>query len=717
MKAKNRSRLSPRRRYVLWPAVMLTAWLAVILLLWVCSDIPLRSPTFSPAQLRQVNLLCFLTVGGLGAALLGFGLRHFYRSWEPLQTIEKRYQLITTLTNDYIFFSAVSPTGQLMLEWVAGAFTEITGYTLEEYVATGGWRTKVHPDDLARDDHDLSLLRANQPIHSELRTFHKNGDIVWVEVSAHPVWDETHHRLTGIYGAVRDITHRKQAEAEIQALYATLRQFVDAIPAFASFVDKDERYQFVNRFYEDWFGKPREFFVGRRLAEVHRPSTYATIQPYSRQALAGHTVHYEHEMTGRDGKLYCFDVHYIPRRTKDGSIQGYFTLVFDITERVQRDRQLLRTQRLESVGRLASGIAHDLNNILAPMLMGPDLLLESVHDPAGRHLLELIKSSAARGADMLRQLLMFGRGEPEGFADLHMEPLIREMLKIIAQTFPKNIQVLQNIAPNLPAVHGNLTQLQQVVMNLCLNARDAMPEGGQLRLTACLEEVDESLARNHGAAQTGPHVVLGVEDTGTGIPAEILDKIFDPFFTTKPLGIGTGLGLSTVLGIVRNHRGFIRVDSLPGRGTCFRVYLPATTGEPTAKPQPPPDSLPTGRGEGILLVDDDDTSRQVARRTLEQQGYCVEVARNGAEALEIYERDPDRFQLVITDLIMPVMDGVTLLNRLREHTPTLRAIAITGGFSRTEMKKAMEAESVSYLLKPFGASDLMDAVRRALNTA
>lgn len=629
---------------------------------------------------------------------------------------EERYRLISSVATDYVFSSTVEPDGRLALQWVSGAFEKITGYAFEEYVACGGWRTHVHPDDLAQDVRDMEVLHSNKPLKSELRTISKSGQTVWVEISAHPVWDEHQNMLVGIYGAVRNITPRKNAEAESQATYETLKQFVDSVPAFGSYVDRAERYQFVNRFYEDWFGKPRDYFVGRRLSEVHRPATYATMQPYSQQALAGQSVRYEHEMTGRDGKYYCFDVQYIPRRASDGSVLGYFTLVFDITERVLRDRQWLRTQRLESVGRLASGIAHDLNNILSPVMLGSDLLRETVRDPSALEILDMIQSSAKRGAAILKQLLMFGRGEEEECSALGLGPLIKEMVKIVEETFPKNIVLRHRIAPNLPSIDGNVTHLHQVLMNLCINARDAMPGGGQLTLTAQLEPVDEAMAKSCAASSTGPHVVLGVEDTGSGIPPDVVDKIFDPFFTTKPMGQGTGLGLSTALGIVRNHHGFIRVDSQPGQGTQFKIYLPVSKEGSAEAPPIRAAVLPRGQGECILLVDDEEQARQVTRRMLERNAYQVLEARNGQEALAVFEGAPARIHLVITDLMMPVMDGAMLIRRLRQKSPDLKAIAITGGLSHEEMAKAMESESAAFILKPFGANVLLETIHRVLRS-
>ena len=402
------------------------------------------------------------------------------------------------------------------------------------------------------------------------------------------------------------------------------------------------------------------------------------------------------------------------RRASDGAVLGYFSLVFDVTERVLRDRQLLRTQRLESVGRLASGIAHDLNNILSPVLMGADLLLDAVQDPNGRNLLDMIKASAQRGGAILRQLLMFGRGEEEGHGVLALEPLIRDMLKIVAETFPKNVSVQSRVAPDLPAVLGNVTHLHQVLMNLCINARDAMPAGGRLTLDARAETVDADLAKACAVPAVGPHVVLEVADTGTGIPPGILDKIFDPFFTTKPAGKGTGLGLSTVLGLVRSHRGFIRVDSRPGAGTRFRIYLPAAPAEGPAPGATAAAALPPGHGEGVLVVDDEPAAREIVRQILARHGYRVETAASGEEALALVDRDPARIQLVITDLMMPGMDGAALLRHLRRSAPDLKAIAMTGGLSRAEMAQALEAESAEFLLKPFGAAVLLETVRRAL---
>ena len=656
----------------------------------------------------------FGAFGALSACACLLRLRRVSRN---LAVVEERHRLVSSVALDYVFSSMLDPNNRLVLNWVSGAFEEITGFSFAEYVQRGGWRAALHPDDLSRDDADLETLRSNRPLKTELRTLAKDGRVVWVEVFAHPVWDPKLNRLAGIYGSVRDVSRRKRAELETLATFELLNQLVDSVPAFCSYVDSDEKYQFVNRYHENWFKDSRNRFIGRRLAEVHRPSTYAVMQPHSRRALAGDAVRYEHEMTGRDGKYYCFDVHYVPRRSGDGAVQGYFSLVFDVTERVLRDRQLLRSQRLESVGRLASGIAHDLNNILAPIMMGPELLRESVRDPAAAAILDMFESSARRGADILRQLLTFGRGESDALSPLRLAPLLNEMAKIVAETFPKNVSFSCRVPPDLPPVLGNVTQLHQVLLNLCINARDAMPSGGSLEVSASLELIGDSLAADLGAPAPGPYVVLRVSDSGTGIPPDVADKIFDPFFTTKPLGVGTGLGLSPVLGIVRGHHGFIRVDSRPGHGTSFFVHLPAA-GDAACAVSPPPSPAPNkGNGEWILLVDDEESSRQVARHILERNGYRVAEASDGREGLAAFQRDPDRFALVLADLIMPAMDGVEMLRRIKAVSPRAKAIAVSGGLSKEEMAQALECDSFAFLVKPFEANALLDSVRRAIHSS
>ena len=379
------------------------------------------------------------------------------------------------------------------------------------------------------------------------------------------------------------------------------------------------------------------------------------------------------------------------------------------------EAHLLRTQRLESLGRLAGGIAHDLNNILSPMLMAPPLLRDALRDPAALELVDIIESSALRGAAIIRQLLTFALGAEGDRVPVQLRSLARDMLQIVTGTFPKNITARLRAAADCPLVDGDATQLHQVLMNLCVNARDAMPDGGTLTLTLETADVDAALARVTPDAKPGRYLVLRVADTGAGIPPENLERIFDPFFTTKKVGEGTGLGLSTALGIVRGHGGFVRVDSTPGRGTEFGVYLPVSAQH--AREERPPAGSPSPRGSGdwVLLVDDEDGVRRVTRQTLEEHGYRVLEARNGAEALAAYAAHREPVRAVVTDLMMPAMDGPRFIRALRERDPRVAIITVSGQIEEPAQFDALRKTTQAFLQKPLSAAALLDALHTVLH--
>jgi PAS domain S-box-containing protein len=387
--------------------------------------------------------------------------------------------------------------------------------------------------------------------------------------------------------------------------------------------------------------------------------------------------------------------------------------VEDITERKKLETQLLRAQRLDSVGRLAGGIAHDLNNILLPILICPGLLRERVRDEVARDLVDSIEVSARRGADIVRQLLTFSRGTDGERVPVQPRILLNEMLAIMRETFPKSVNLRSAIPTDIWSVRGDPTQLHQVLMNLCVNARDAMPHGGDLYLTVENCEIDEATARANAGARPGRHVLLRVSDTGTGIPPEHLDKIFDPFFTTKEVGQGTGLGLSTVLGIVNSHSGFIQLESTVGQGTVFRVYLPACAqadgGEPTVAKEGP-----RGHGEVILLVDDERAVRHATRMMLERHGYRVVEARDGDDALERLEQHGNDIAAAVVDLLMPRMDGAEFIRQVRRRPAAPPIVAMTGVGKSPKVAQVKRLGGVQILEKPFMAEALLQALDRLL---
>ncbi|MGA2279989.1 MAG: PAS domain S-box protein [Verrucomicrobiota bacterium] len=434
-----------------------------------------------------------------------------------------------------------------------------------------------------------------------------------------------------------NITERKQAEAALQASQKQLRQIFEASPNVTSVFQmegQDLRRTWVSPNLERLFGYTVEEALQPHWWSAHvHPEDLARVITDSGRILSHEHIVHEYRFLRRDGSVVWIHDELRLLRGATGQPHEVVGAWTDITERKELETHLLRTQRLESVGRLASGIAHDLNNILAPMLMVPPLLREVVKDPELRNMLDLVETNAQRGSNIIKQLLTFGRGMEGERVPVQLRSLVNEMSGIIRETFHKNITTRRETPLDTWLVSGDATQLHQVLMNLCVNARDAMPDGGTLTLKLENHEFDESFARMTPGAKPGRYVCLSVTDTGEGIAPEHLDKIFDPFFTTKELGKGTGLGLSTVLGIVQSHGGFIEVRSQPGRGTQFKVYLPASE---TVEAQPAgqgDQSLPQGGGELVLVVDDESSVRQVTRKLLERNGYRVIEAAEGADGI------------------------------------------------------------------------------------
>ena len=337
-----------------------------------------------------------------------------------------------------------------------------------------------------------------------------------------------------------------------------------------------------------------------------------------------------------------------------------------------------------------------------------------IKDQTGRHLLKTMETSAQRGAAIVRQVLTFARGVEGERVALQPRHLLREMEKLAAETFPKGIRVESDMAADLWSVLGDATQLHQALLNLCVNARDAMPRGGVITLEAANIVLSRESAEKIPGAQPGSFVCLRVTDTGTGIPPEIEAKIFEPFFTTKGVGKGTGLGLSTVLGIVRSHGGFVRVASKVGQGTTFELYLPSTTNELVAVKSETATPWPRARGEGILVVDDEAAVREVARQALMEFGYQVITAARGAEALRIFQKRQREIQVVLTDMMMPEMDGPTLVAALRVLDPKVRIVGITGMSDMAGMSGLKTLALSAMLAKPFTIKKLLGAVREAL---
>lgn len=408
----------------------------------------------------------------------------------------------------------------------------------------------------------------------------------------------------------------------------------------------------------------------------------------------------------KDGSLYTEDMTITPIFSEEGEIVNYIAIKQDITDRKALEEMFLRAQRLESVGTLASGVAHDLNNVLSPIIMSADLMIAQTQDERTTELLSMIKEGAKRGADIVRQLLQFARGGGGEFSEVQIRHLLKELIKVYRETYPKSITIDFQHDRDLFPVMGDATQLSQIFSNLMINARDAMPGGGELRVTAENRHVDADFVKRYPFASTGEFTRVRIQDDGIGMSTSVQSRIFDAFVTTKMQGKGTGLGLPTSLSIVKNHEGFIVLESEEGVGTTFDVYLPSATEFQKQDVQPGKEAPPSGSGQRILVVDDEESIGFMLRGTLVSLGYQVEVATGGAAALDWVRQHPGKADLLMIDMMMPQIDGAEVIRTLREENLLPRTLIMSGMVSEDVLESTGIDLETNYIAKPFTIQEL-----------
>lgn len=539
----------------------------------------------------------------------------------------------------------------------------------------------------------------------------------YYDLTVEPLRNES-QEVVGVTCASIDISEkqaalreRKLAEEKIREQAALLDVTTDAICVR----DLNNQIIFWNKGAETLFGWQATEACGKNANELLFDEPSPELEAALLQVISKGKWQGELTKLTKMGKEILVASRWSLVCDEQGKPKSILTVDTDITDKKLLEAQLFRAQRLESIGTLASGIAHDLNNILTPILAGAQLLPLKFPDidERTRHLLEILEINAKRGADLVKQVLSFARGVEGKRISLQLRHLIVEVAKILKETFPKSIEVSTDVPQDLWMVSGDSTQLHQVLMNLCVNARDAIPSSGILSISAENLLIDENYARMNLEAKEGPYTVITVFDTGVGIPREILDRIFEPFFTTKDVGQGTGLGLSTVLGIIKSHGGFVNVYSEAGNGTSFKVYLPAVEGMETITPE----ELPPQRGHGelILVVDDEVAIQEITRTSLEAHNYKTLIASDGMEAIALYAQYRDKISAVLMDIMLPSLDGLTAIRTLLKINPQVRIIASSGLTSDNKLSAVAAIGVNTFLSKPYTVNELLLSLQKVLS--
>jgi PAS domain S-box-containing protein len=479
--------------------------------------------------------------------------------------------------------------------------------------------------------------------------------------------------------------------------------------------DLENRILFWNKGAERLYGWSAEEALGQTTTQLLYRGNSPQMQDAQKTLLVKGEWQGELSQVTKSEREVIVESRWTLVRNDDKTPQFILTVSTDITEKKQLEAQFLRAQRMESIGTLASGIAHDLNNILTPVLATAQLLQMTLTnlDERSQQMLQVLEANAKRGAELVKQVLSFARGVEGKQTILQIKHLIREIQQIAKGTFPKSIELWTEVPEDLWTVTGNATQLHQVLMNLCVNARDAMPFGGTLKIIAENLTIDEDYARVNLDAQAGNYIAVTISDNGIGIPNEILDRIFEPFFTTKEVGKGTGLGLSTVIGIIKSHRGFITVTSAVGEGTQFKLFLPAVV---TANPLEV-NSVETllGHNEMILVVDDEAAIREMTRVALETFHYRVLTAQDGMDAVSVYVEHKDEISLALIDMMMPSMDGPTTIRTLRNINPQIKIIVVSGLLSNYHSTDPVAPDAEAFLPKPYRIEELIKVIHQVLD--
>jgi len=631
---------------------------------------------------------------------------------DEISTSELRYRRLFEAARDGILI--VDPETRQIVD-VNPFMMQLLGYRYEDFVGKELFEIGLLKDEAASQEAFRELQAIGYIRYDDLPLETKDGRHVDVEFVSN-IYQEGEHQI--IQCNIRDISARKLADA---ALRKSKERFSLAARAVSDVI-WDWDLASGNLWWSDGFMTTFGYLANEIKPSVEswksriHPDDLGHISDTIQNAIDTGAEFWaaEYRFQRRDGSYAIVQDNAGILRNTAGKATRMTGGMRDLTDQRRMEDQHLRNNRMESIGTLAGGIAHDLNNVLAPIMMSIELLkYDSSIDAERTTILDTIQVSCSRGADLVRQVLSFARGLDGKRISVRVRHLIEELNAMIGKTFPSNITITTRVPNDLWSIVGDPSQLHQVLLNLAINARDAMPNGGTLAMAASNFTLDTKAARASRKACTGRYVLIQVSDTGLGIPPEIRERIFEPFFTTKDFGKGTGFGLATVHTIVKNHGGFLELESEVGHGTVLKVYLPADPAIPSVTTTPPFQSeLPRGHDELLLVVDDEFSIRDITQRTLEAFGYRVITANNGAEAVDLFTKQSQEIALVLTDMMMPIMDGATSIPLLKRINPSAKIIVVSGLDVTDKLSKA---GAYDFLPKPFTALTLLRLVRNVLD--
>lgn len=629
-------------------------------------------------------------------------IRQKYKAAEvALKQNEARYRSLTIATSQAVW--TASAQGQIVED--IPSWRALTGQS-ESAVKGWGWLDALHPEDRARTAKVWTeAVKTKILYQTEYRLRVADGTYRYFAVRGVPVIDDAGEILEWV-GTNTDISEVKQQEQKIRAQAALLDVATDAIVV----IGRSLAILFWNKGAEMLYQWQANEAQGKQVNKLLYEDTSQLQQAIDAVVAMGEWQGELNQIDKQGKKVIVQSRWTLVKESQQA--HSILTVSTDITEKKQLEAQFLRAQRLESIGTLASGIAHDLNNVLTPILLSVQLLQLKISDQSHQQLLKAIEANIKRGSNLVKQVLSFARGGEGDRTTVQILPLIAEVEHIAQKTFPKSISLLTNIDPQLGATVAEATQLHQVLMNLVVNARDAMPDGGTLTIQAENIDIGDRQAKMNIDAKVGDYIVITVADTGVGIPQQIIERVFEPFFTTKDVGKGTGLGLSTAVGIIKSYGGFINLSSRVGKGTEFKVFLPAV---------PAQEILPalegdfvTGTEELILFVDDEPAIVEIAKIFLESANYQVLTAGNGVEAIALYAQNQQAISLVVLDMMMPAMDGSTTIRTLENINPNVKILAVSGLAANEKIAQASGASVKAFITKPYTVVELLNTINSLL---